>query len=230
MLSTLSTRSTPTPRLAASLPCRVPSAERLSSSACALAAAEGLIMMSTFSAEKENTARNAPPVPTAAVYCPGTCSEGTDQDVMSIMTMFTAQKDELLAPHLKFWPSLLQTKYARVCHAVLLPCDGGESVQDSMLVWFTEECMDVRPVTKLARKLRLRTTEGALVQGPIVVCTFRRLDHVSTPLWYGLNSPTLYGVGDWVHVPTLSKCVSHLCASIRARRQQLHRYGKGAQL
>jgi hypothetical protein len=196
----------------------IPCMKRFSSSACALSAAEGLIMMSESPSESP-TALQQIQVPTGAVYCPSPTTHAVHGhpaplDSLSIMKMFTARNNELLSPHLRFWPNLQRTEYARVTHVAILPYNcPTATLQDCLLVWFAEECMDVRPVTALARKLGLCTTEGAPVQGPVVVCTFRMLNQTSSSLWYGAGSRTIYGAGEWVHVPTLSECVRRLnCA------------------
>ena len=97
--------------------------------------------------------------------------------------------------------------YARVGHAVVLPRDWrGASLRDCLLVWFSEECMDDRPVSVLARRLELTNAGGALVQGPIVVCAF----HATRPRGlrdYAGKTPTIHGTGQWVHVPNVNTCV-----------------------
>lgn len=178
-------------------PCKIPAVERFSSSACALSAAEGLVLL------QEETLRAPKQTPTAAVHCP----QREAGDALAMMSMFTASEDNLLSPPLYYWPNLSRTAYARVGHAVVLPRDWrGVSLRDCLLVWFSEECMDDRPVSVLARRLELTNAGGALVQGPIVVCAF----HATRPRGlrdYAGKTPTIHGTGQWVHVPNVNTCV-----------------------
>ena len=188
------------PGLVWSVPRKIPAVERFSSSACALSAAEGLVLLQ----EKRLRAPKQPP--TAAVYCPQTASS----DYVAVVSMFTASEDRLLSPPLYFWPNVSKTAYARVSHAVVLPRDWkGASLHDCLLVWFTEECMDDRPVTALARQLELKNADNFLVQGPVVVSAFQGTHQHS--IWsYTGDTPTIHGTGQWVHVPNLSTCVASM--------------------
>lgn len=179
------------------VPRKIPAVERFSSSACALSAAEGLLLLQ----EEARCTQRQPP--TAAVYCPQTVSS----DSVAVVSMFTASKDRLLSPPLYYWPNLRKTAYARVSHAVVLPRDWkGASLHDCLLVWFTEECMDDRPVTLLARRLGIKNAGGVLVQGPVVVCAFQGTNQHSLRSYAGVT-PKIHGTGQWVHVPNLSTCV-----------------------
>ena len=188
------------PGLVWSVPRKIPAVERFSSSACALSAAEGLVLL------QEETLRAPKEPPTAAVYCPQSASS----DYVAVVSMFTASEDRLLSPPLYFWPNVSKTAYARVSHAVVLPRDWkGASLHDCLLVWFTEECMDDRPVTALARQLELKNADNFLVQGPVVVCAFQNAHKYGLQSYVGAT-PTFHGTGQWVHVPNLSTCVRSL--------------------
>ena len=187
-----------------SIPRRIPSVERFSSSACALSAAEGLVLLSDPSDPKSS--RRAP---TAAVYFPRGAGDARSDRVVMV-SMFTAGKDALLSPPIALWSGAATSEYVQVRHAAVLPlnCKGASlrpSLRESLVVWFTEECMDDRPVSELSRRLGLTTAAGVPVQGPVVVCSFgppgKRgwLDYA--------NSPVIHGAGEWVHVPTLAACV-----------------------
>lgn len=143
-------------------------------------------------------------VPTVAVYSPR--EENSDSVVR--MHMYTANKDELLSPPLTPWPGAKISDYVQVRHTAVLSqnCSRG-SLETCLLVWFTEECMDDRPMTILSRRLGLKTVDGAPVQGPVVVCTFGSVENKRS-LDYGPASPVIHGAGSWVHVPTLGECVS----------------------
>jgi len=185
-------------RLLWSVPRKVPAVERFSSSACALSAAEGLVLLS----EVKSGVR-APRVPKAAVYYPLSASG----DGVEVVTMFTAGNNKLLSPPLHYWTNITKTEYAHVSHAVVFPRDlKGVRLQDCLLVWFTEECMDDRPVSMLAKKLHLTTAHGGFVQGPIVVCSFRGVRQ-SDPHRYVGKTPMIYGMGQWVHMPMVGDSV-----------------------
>jgi hypothetical protein len=166
-------------------------------SACALSAAEGLVLL------QEKTLRASKQPPTAAVHSPRTVA----RDAVDVVSMFTASEDRLLSPPLYYWPNLSKTAYARVGHAVVLPRDWkGATLHDCLLVWFTEECMDDRPVTALARRLGLKNADNFLAQGPVVVCAFQSTNQHSLRSYAGAT-PKIHGTGQWVHVPNLSTCV-----------------------
>lgn len=179
------------------VPRKIPAVERFSSSACALSAAEGLVLLQ----EKTRCAKKQPP--TAAVHSPRTAAS----DAVDVVSMFTASEDRLLSPPSYYWPNLTKTAYARLSHAVVLPRDWkGASLSDCLLAWFSEECMDDRPVTLLARQLGLENAGGVLVQGPVVVSAFKGTRRRGLRSYAG-TTPTIYGNGQWVHVPNLNKCV-----------------------
>lgn len=166
-------------------------------SACALSAAEGLLLL------QEETRCTQRQPPTAAVHSPRMVAS----DAVDVVSMFTASKDRLLSPPLYYWPNLSKTSYARVSHAVVLPRDWkGASLHDCLLVWFTEECMDDRPVTLLVRQLGLENAGGLLVQGPVVVSAFQGTRRRGLRSYAG-DTPTIHGTGQWVHVPNLNRCV-----------------------
>lgn len=180
------------------IPRSIPSVERFSSSARVLAAAEGLVLLSDRTCFRR-------PAPTAAVHSP--CRAiGSRFDRVSTVPMFTAGKDTLLSPPIAHWPGAAASEYVQVRHAAVLPlnCERA-SLRASLIVWFTEECMDDRPVSELSRHLGLTTAAGVPVQGPLVVCSFgppgKRgwLDYA--------NNRVIHGTGEWVHVPTLAACV-----------------------
>lgn len=186
------------------VPRKIPAVERFSSSACALSAAEGLVLL------QEETQRAPRRPPTAAVYFPRG-PEGTRSDRVVTVSMFTAGEDALLSPPIALWSGAATSEYVQVRHAAVLPlnCKGASlraSLPGSLLVWFTEECMDDRPVSELSRRLGLTTAAGVPVQGPVVVCSFGPSGKRGW-LDYGAGSPVIHGVGEWVHVPTLAACV-----------------------
>lgn len=187
-----------------SVPRRIPSVERFSSSACALSAAEGLVLLSDPSDPKSFRRR----APTAAVYFPR--GEGARSDRVVTVSMFTAGEDALLSPPIALWSGAATSEYVQVRHAAVLPlnCEGASlraSLGDSLIVWFTEECMDDRPVSELSRRLGLTTAAGVPVQGPVVVCSFGPSGKRGWLDYAG--SPVIHGTGEWVHVPTLAACV-----------------------
>ena len=181
------------------VPCKLPAVERFAQRACELSAADGLVLLSS---RTNHSPRTHPP--TAAAYCPNESSPWGD--TMFIVTLFTAS-DCLVSPPTCYWPSLAKTDYARVSHAALLPRSAhAPTLEDCLILWYTEECMDDRPVSMLARALGLRAADGSLVQGPVIACAFGEKPREAAN-WYGVHSPMLHGAGAWVHVPTLSKCV-----------------------
>jgi len=183
------------------VPRKIPAVERFSSSACALSAAEGLVLLSDPSDPKSS--RRAP---TAAVYCPRGAGDARSDRVVTV-PMFTAGEDALLSPPIAHWSGAATSEYVQVRHAAVLPlnCERA-SLRASLLVWFTEECMDDRPVSELSRRLGLTTAAGVPVQGPVVVCSFGPSGKRGW-LDYGAGSPVIHGAGEWVHVPTLAACV-----------------------
>jgi hypothetical protein len=181
---------------------KVGSVGRFSKSVCALSAAEGLVLLS-------KPARGLRRVPTANVHVPSR-RPGAGPDRVVTVPMFTAGNDELLSPPLTQWPSVATSDFACVRHAAVLPkgCASG-TLRVTLLVWFSEECMDDRPVSMLSRRLGLTTAAGVPVQGPVVVCGFGPAGERG---WsdYGAGSPVIHGAGEWVHVPTLGACVERV--------------------
>lgn len=185
-----------------SLPRKVRSVERFSESACALSAAEALILMSSPTSGPRR-------VPTAAVYYPR-AKNGPAPDHVSTMPMLTAGNDTLLSPSAELWPGAAASDYARFRHAIVLSRNAVKnSIETCLLLWFTEECLDDRPVSMLSRRLGLKTAAGAPVQGPVAVCTFSLQNQLR---WrdYNSKSPIIHGTGSWVHVPTVSACAGRV--------------------
>lgn len=146
--------------------------------------------------------------PTMTVYYKNDHEDEQDNKIQT--KLHSACNDTMLSPPIHFWPATLRSEYAYMRHAVILPRRlRSNGLRSCMLVWYSVEFLDGRPVTEISRELELRTFDGGPVQGPVAVCTFS-LDLRTARERVGADSARVFGSGEWVHLPNLNKCVKTL--------------------
>lgn len=174
--------------------------KRFSSKIASLSAAETLLMMRQ--PKRRGRKRGTP---TTAVYYKSRHCEISDRVVR--VKLHSACHDDIVSPPMSFWKEARRSKYAYMRHAVILPRTvRSNSLRTCLLIWYSVEYLDGRPVTEISRRLGLRTYEGGPVQGPVAVCTFSLKTETAFSR-FGAKSARILGSGEWVHLPNLDKCV-----------------------
>lgn len=174
--------------------------KRFSSKIGALSAAEILLMMGQ--PKRRGRKRR---IPTTAVYYKNRHCEVADRVVR--VKLRSACHEDIVSPPMSFWSAVRRSKYAYMRHAVILPNTvRSNALRTCLLIWYSVEYLDGRPITDISRRLGLRTYEGGPVQGPVAVCTFSL--HTETVFSrFGAKCARILGSGEWVHLPNLDKCV-----------------------
>ena len=173
---------------------------RFSSEIGTRSVAEALVMMSK--PKRKGRPRRKPK--TVVYYKDRHCEKS---DRQCAVKLHSACDDDILSPPTHFWPAVSQSKYAYMRHMVILPrCVRSNALRTCVLLWYSVEFLDDRPVTEISRRLKLRTFEGGPVQGPVVVCTFY-LPSKTVFKRFGPECTRFVGSGEWVHLPNLNKCV-----------------------
>lgn len=171
-----------------------------SSKIASLSAAEALLMMRQ--PKRRGRKRSAP---TTVVYYKNRHCEVSDRVLR--VKLHSACKDDIVSPPIIFWSTAQRSKYAYMRHAVILPSTiRSNALRTCLLIWYSVEYLDGRPVTEISRMLGLRTYEGGPVQGPVAVCTFSLPTNTAFSR-FGCKSAKILGSGEWVHLPNLDKCV-----------------------